>query len=41
VPPGTRPGEYQVLIGLYDQRGRLALADGRDHLKLFDVTLTP
>jgi mannosyltransferase len=41
VPPGTPPGEYQVLIGLYDQRGRLPLSDGRDHLKLFDVTLTP
>jgi hypothetical protein len=41
VPRGTPPGEYQVLIGLYDQRGRLKLADGRDHLELFDVTITP
>jgi uncharacterized membrane protein len=41
MPPGTPPGEYQVLIGLYDQHGRLPLADGRDQLKLFDVTITP
>jgi hypothetical protein len=41
VPPGTPPGEYQVLIGLYDQRGRLPLSDGRDQLKLFDVTVVP
>ena len=40
-PAGTPPGEYRVLIGLYDQRGRLKLLDGRDHLDLFDVTLTP
>jgi mannosyltransferase len=41
VPAGTPPGEYQVIIGLYDQRGRLKLADGRDHIDLFTVTLTP
>jgi hypothetical protein len=41
VPPDTPPGEYQVLIGLYDQRGRLPLNNGRDHLELFDVTITP
>ena len=41
VPAGTPPGEYQVVIGLYDQRGRLKLADGRDHIDLFTVTLTP
>ena len=41
VPVGTPPGEYQVIIGLYDQRGRLKLADGRDHVDLFTVTVTP
>jgi mannosyltransferase len=40
-PAGTPPGEYHVLIGLYDDRGRLKLSDGRDRLELFDVTLTP
>jgi mannosyltransferase len=40
-PAGTPPGEYRVLIGLYDNRGRLKLSDGRDRLELFDVTLTP
>jgi 4-amino-4-deoxy-L-arabinose transferase-like glycosyltransferase len=40
-PAGTPPGEYQVVVGLYDERGRLKLADGRDHLELFDVTITP
>ena len=41
VPAGTPPGEYQVIIGLYDQRGRLKLSDGRDHIDLFTVTVTP
>ena len=41
LPAGTPPGEYQVMIGLYDQRGRLKLADGRDHVDLFTVTVTP
>jgi mannosyltransferase len=41
IPAGTPPGEYQVIIGLYDQRGRLKLSDGRDHVDLFTVTLTP
>jgi len=41
VPAGTPSGEYQVVIGLYDQRGRLQLNDGRDHIDLFTVTLTP
>ncbi len=40
-PAGTPPGEYQVVVGLYDERGRVKLSDGRDHLELFDVTLTP
>ncbi len=41
VPASTSPGEYQVIIGLYDPRGRLKLTDGRDHIDLFTVTLTP
>jgi hypothetical protein len=40
-PAGTPPGEYRVIVGLYDERGRLKLSNGRDHLELFDVTLTP
>jgi hypothetical protein len=40
-PAGTPPGEYRVIAGLYDERGRLKLSDGRDHFELFDVTLTP
>jgi hypothetical protein len=40
-PANTPPGEYRVIVGLYDERGRLTLADGRDHLELFNVTLTP
>ncbi len=40
-PAGTPPGLYRVIVGLYDERGRLKLRDGRDHLDLFDVTLTP
>jgi 4-amino-4-deoxy-L-arabinose transferase-like glycosyltransferase len=41
LPAGTPPGKYQVLAGLYDERGRLKLSDGRDQLELFDVTITP
>jgi hypothetical protein len=41
LPAGTPPGEYRVLVGLYDERGRLKLSDERDHLELFDVTVTP
>jgi hypothetical protein len=41
LPAGTPPGEYRVIVGLYDERGRLKLSDGRDHLELFDVTITP
>ena len=40
-PTGTAPGEYRVIVGLYDERGRLPLGDGRDYLELFDVTITP
>jgi 4-amino-4-deoxy-L-arabinose transferase-like glycosyltransferase len=41
APAGTPPGEYRIVAGLYDERGRLKLSDGRDQLDLFDVTLTP
>ena len=41
LPAGTPPGEYHVLAGLYDERGRLKLSDGRDQLELFDVLVTP
>jgi uncharacterized membrane protein len=41
ISADTPPGEYQVIIGLYDQRGRLKLSDGRDHIDLFTVTVTP
>jgi len=40
-PMGTAPGEYRVIVGLYDERGRLPVGDGRDYLDLFDVTITP
>ncbi|HTP11176.1 MAG TPA: glycosyltransferase family 39 protein [Anaerolineae bacterium] len=40
-PAGTPPGEYHVIVGLYDERGRLKLSDGRDQIDLFTVTLTP
>jgi len=40
-PAGMPPGEYRVVVGLYDERGRLQLSDGRDHFELFDVTFTP
>ena len=40
-PAGTPPGEYRLLIGLYNERGRLKLTDGREYLDLFAVTLTP
>lgn len=41
IPKGTVPGEYRVVVGLYDSIGRLKLADGRDQISLFSVTLTP
>jgi hypothetical protein len=40
-PAGTPPGEYHVVVGLYDERGRLKLNDGHDHIELFTVALTP
>ena len=40
-PMGTAPGEYRVIVGLYDERGRLPVGDGRDYLDLFEVTITP
>jgi hypothetical protein len=41
VPAGTSPGEYQVVVGLYDEHGRLKLKDGRDQIDLLTITLMP
>lgn len=47
IPPGTPPGEYRRIIGLYDYETgeRLRLPDGKDHLDLAPVrvnrSLTP
>lgn len=47
IPPGTPPGDYRRIIGLYDYETgeRLRLADGKDHLDLAPVrvnrALTP
>ncbi len=41
APANIPPGEYRVVAGLYDEHGRLKLADGRDQIELFSVTLTP
>ncbi|MFN8597635.1 MAG: glycosyltransferase family 39 protein [Anaerolineae bacterium] len=41
VPMGTAPGEYRVVVGLYDSIGRLKLADGGDQINLFPITLNP
>lgn len=39
IPPGTPPGDYRRIIGLYDAETgvRLRLADGRDHFALPSV----
>lgn len=41
IPAGTLPGEYHVSVGLYDSIGRLRLADGRDQIDLFTITIMP
>jgi 4-amino-4-deoxy-L-arabinose transferase-like glycosyltransferase len=41
VPAGTAPGEYRLVVGLYDAIGRLKLADGRDQISLFTITVSP
>jgi hypothetical protein len=42
IPPGTPPGDYRRIIGLYDLEtgARLRLADGRDHFALPPVRVT-
>jgi mannosyltransferase len=39
IPPGTPPGDYRRIIGLYDRETgeRLRLPDGKDHLDLAPV----
>jgi hypothetical protein len=41
IPPGTPPGTYRRIIGLYDRETgvRLRLPDGKDHLSLPPVTV--
>ncbi len=41
VPAGTAPGKYRLVVGLYDAVGRLKLADGRDQINLFTITVSP
>lgn len=41
APAGTAPGEYRLVVGLYDALGRLKLADGRDQISLFTITVSP
>jgi hypothetical protein len=45
LPATTPPGTYQLLVGLYDEKGRspLTLADGRqtDHVELLVVVSRP
>jgi hypothetical protein len=42
IPPGTPPGDYRRIIGLYDREtgDRLRLPDGRDHFALPPVRVT-
>lgn len=41
LPAATPPGEYPVIVGLYDERGRLPLTTGRDHIALLSITVVP
>ncbi len=41
LPVDTPPGQYQIAVGLYEGDRRLALADGRDRIDLFSITVTP
>lgn len=41
LPADTPPGQYQIVVGLYEGDRRLALADGRDQIDLFSITVTP
>jgi hypothetical protein len=41
LPADTPPGQYQIAVGLYEGDRRLALADGRDQIDLFSITVTP
>lgn len=43
ILPGTPPGEYRLVVGLYDSATgeRLSLPDGRDFLPLTNLSVTP
>jgi hypothetical protein len=41
LPVETPPGQYQIVIGLYDADQRLRLADGSDQIELFTLTVEP
>jgi hypothetical protein len=41
LPADTPPGQYQIAVGLYEGDRRLALADGRDRIDLFSITVAP
>lgn len=42
IPPGTPPGSYRRIVGLYDAETleRLKLPDGKDHFSLAPVTVS-
>ena len=41
IPPGTLPGSYRLVLGVYEPAGgaRLALDDGRDTLDVVSVRI--
>jgi hypothetical protein len=41
LPADTPPGQYQVVVGLYQVDRRLPLLDGRDQVELFSIRVTP
>jgi 4-amino-4-deoxy-L-arabinose transferase-like glycosyltransferase len=40
IPPDTISGAYKIVIGLYNEDGRLTTLAGQDHIKLADVLVT-
>ena len=41
LPADTPPGDYRVVVGLYEADRRLKLADGADQIELFTLTVEP
>ena len=41
LPASAPPGDYRVVVGLYEADRRLKLADGSDHIELFTFTIEP